>query len=302
MIRGLRRSKALLTILRAASWSLLTGLALTFIGESLSAPVTAIALGRLVDSASSAIAVDWTHTVPSLAFFAGALLVGHVSTAISTPLSAAVAASVDGSHRRTVSEAFDHVRDFRLIEDPETRTLLRETIADPSKGYEATPAKGAIAELRWDLNALGVLAGALVVGSFAWWLVPISIVPALFNRWLRARHAFDIAGLWRFASAHELGADALRNAATSLGEAKDIRLFGIRNWLVNKMQHEIETANRPLWNYTMRLVRAEWNQFALGAIGLLPITLVVTSAALNGETTVGTATMVISAAWRCGRR
>ena len=62
--------------------------------------------------------------------------------------------------------------------------------SDFPDGFEATPGKGATAELRWLVNVAAAATAALALCWYAWWLVPIVAVPALVNRFLRQREAF----------------------------------------------------------------------------------------------------------------
>ena len=284
--------------LRAARPPLIAALVGVLLLNTLTPAATAATLGTLVSRLHrSALDQVFTAAVIPLLAFGAVLLIGHLAEAAIAPLSFLATARIDGAHRADVARIASASARIDSLERSDVQVLLREVAADPSRGYEATPATGAIALLRWCTGWLGALASCAVLAHFAWWLVPLVLIPAVLNRRIRNDQSFVMARLWRRTVKDELPIDAWRRAGVSAGAGKDIRTFGFADWMVRCMQHQIDVANTPLWEYTNRVIRSEWSQFLLVAIGLVPAYVLVSQAAANGETSVATQTAVLAAGW-----
>ncbi|MFD9948486.1 ABC transporter ATP-binding protein [Nonomuraea sp. NPDC059023] len=267
--------------------------------EALTPAVTALVLAHLVDTliatgGSGGIAAA---VFPGLLAFSGVLLLGAVGEAMDGPLRAGITARIDGEHRRDVAHLVSGSRYLAPLENPTVQRLVREVTLDPARGYDTTPAEGAIAQLRWLASLLGVAASCAVLAWYAWWLVPLVLLPALLNWHICNRQATEMAALWRGAIKGELHADVWRQAAVSAGEGKDIRIFGFAAWMIDRMQHHIVSANEAFWDYVARIMRGQWRQFGLVAVGLVPAYAAVTVSAAQGSTPIGVLAAVLTAGW-----
>ncbi|MEU8834414.1 ABC transporter ATP-binding protein [Streptomyces sp. NPDC051639] len=260
-------------------------------------PLVGVALGLTVRGVQRADAIGSLGPLTGPLSLFGVLLVsGHLADAWAPSLTFAAAAAIDGAHRTEVARLASSTLDVVALEASGTHALLREVAADPMLGFEATPGKGATAELRWLVNVAAAVTAALALCWYAWWLVPIVAVPALVNRFLRKREAFGVAARWKWAAGGEAPADVWRRATVG-PEAKDIRLFGLADWTVETMHSHILKANLPLWTYAIRLVRTEWTQFALIVAGLVPAYVLAAHSTALGETSVGVLTAVLMGSW-----
>jgi ABC-type multidrug transport system fused ATPase/permease subunit len=289
--------RELLRLFRDVPVRLRTLLALVLLIRSVTPPLVAVSLGLVVRGAQRADAAGSLDPVVGPLILVGAVLIaGHLADAWTPSLTFAASAAIDGAHRTEVARLASSTQDIVALEAPHTHALLREVASDPMLGFEATPGKGAAAELRWLVNLAGAAAAASTLCWYAWWLVPIVAVPALVNRLLRNREAFGVAARWKWAAGGEAPADVWRRA-TVAPEAKDIRLFGLGEWTVQTMHSHILRANLPLWTYAIRLVRSEWTQFALIVVGLAPAYVLASRSAALGETSVGVLTTVLIGSW-----
>lgn len=288
----------LFKVVKVARAPLVTALALALLVESAVPAATATTLARLVGRLDQAgIGELFRAALPALALFGTVLVVGHLATAATEPLSLLAASRIDGWHRARVSAIATTSKSFAALEQPQVQSLIREAMADRSRGYDCTPADAAIGQLRWLSGLVGAAASCVVLATYAWWLIPFVLVPAALNRMLRTRQDFGLVLLWRGATQGELHADVWRKAAVSPGEGKDVRIFGFADWMVERMQEHIRRANTELWGYITRMLFAFWKQFLFVAIGLIPAYVVVCLSAVHGHTTVAIATGVLAAGW-----
>ncbi|MBE3002346.1 ABC transporter ATP-binding protein [Nocardiopsis sp. HNM0947] len=264
--------------------------------ERLVTPVTAVALAALVGTLSGA---GDTGTVTAallpLGFLALVMLAGHLGDAAAEPLEYLVSSRIDGAHRDRVARMVREPSELGTLEAPQTQALIRQVRADPEHGVETTPGDGTTAAVRVAAGLAGVAVTCAVLASFAWWLVPIVLVPALVTVVLRYRLAVAGAATWVSAIGGEQHVDVWRRANVSAAEGKDIRVFGLRDWMVDRMQSRLGESNAPLWRHVEHRLRVEWLMFVLVLVGLVPAYLLVTLGSLEGAATVATQTAVLAA-------
>ncbi|WP_017609808.1 ABC transporter ATP-binding protein [Nocardiopsis xinjiangensis] len=266
--------------------------------ERLVTPVTAVAVAALVGALSTTGTAGGdtvTAALLPLVFLALVMLAGHLGDAAAEPLEYLVRSRIDGAHRDRVARSARTPSDLGAVEALETQALIRQVRADPEHGVETTPGEGTTAAVRVGAGLCGAALTCAVLVSFAWWLVPLVLVPALVTVALRYRLAFAGAAAWEVAIGGELHTDVWREANVSASEGKDIRVFGLRDWMVDRMQHQLRESNSPLWRHIEHRLRVEWLMFVLMLLGLVPAYLLVTQGALAGATTVTTQTAVLAA-------
>ncbi|GHD23304.1 multidrug ABC transporter permease [Nocardiopsis kunsanensis] len=265
--------------------------------ERLVTPVTAVALATLVGALTGAGdgGTVITAALLPLAFLALVMLAGHLGDAAAEPLEYLVASRIDGAHRDRVAQMVRAPSEVGRLEAPETQALIRQVRADPEHGVETTPGDGTTAAVRVAAGLAGVAVTCAVLASFVWWLVPIVLVPALVTVVLRYRLAVTGAATWVSAIGGEQHVDVWRRANVSASEGKDIRVFGLRDWMVDRMQSRLREANAPLWRHWEHRLRVEWLMSILVLVGLIPAYLLVTQGALVGTATVATQTAVLAA-------
>lgn len=268
------------------------------LAERLVPPLTALALAALVTEivppASPAL---FSAALVPILLLALVLLAGHLGESAATPLEYLVKSRVDGAHRSRVARMAASAPGIAALESPEVRKLLREVRADPDHGVETTPGDGAVAVLKWLCGLLGAVVTCGILLQYAWWAVPLILVPVVVNRTVRFRQSSVSADRWRLAIKGEMHADVWRNATVSPAEGKDVRVFGLSDWMVERMQGHLREANEPLWSHVTRVVRLQWLSAALMVAGLLPVYLLVTADAVGGATTVAVQTAVLAAGW-----
>jgi ABC-type multidrug transport system fused ATPase/permease subunit len=232
--------------------------------------------------------------VPLLAFGAVVVL-EHVVAALTAPLIFAARSRIDGRHRTQVTGTAATSDRIDVLERPEVQVLVRAALADRTRGFDSTPADGAIGQLRWAATMVGAAGCCAVLAAYRWWLIPLIAVPALASRMLRTRQAFALMHAWQEATHGELHADVWRRAALSPSEGKDVRVFGFADWMVDRMQGHVHAANRDMWAHINRMVRASWQTLLLAGLALVPAYMAVTADAAGRATSIGVATAVLSA-------
>ncbi|SIO90492.1 ABC transporter ATP-binding protein [Nocardiopsis sp. JB363] len=297
-MRFVRDLFAQLVLLRdvGPGWSAV--LVVVRLADRLVAPVTAVALSALVGTLLGPSGPQlFTTALMPLALLALVMLVGQMGEAAAEPLEYLVRSRVDGAYRGRLIRAAGARRGVAALEDRRNQVLLRQVRADPEHGIESTPGDGTVATIRWLCGLAGTVTTCVVLARFSWWLVPIVLVPAVITVVVRYRLLDLVTGGWERATKGELHTDVWREANVSPAEGKDIRVFGLRDWMVDRMQSQLREVNGPLWRSVDRVIRMEWVMVLLMLVGLVPAYFLVTRAALDGATTVTVQTAVLAAGW-----
>lgn len=253
----------------------------------------AFLVGQLAETPQAAVSAALTPLI----VFGAILIVGHIAEALAAPLEFLVQSRIDGAHRARMARMAMGTTSIGPLETPRVQSLIRQAKSDPEGGSEFTPGDGVVAQLRWLASLCGAAAVCVILARYSLWLIPLVAVPAVANRMLRSRRFFVIVDRWRFATKEELHADVWRKATVSPSEGKDVRIFGLADWMVRRMQQHIATANAPLWDYRMFIARNQWMQFLLVLLGLVPAYLLVTLSVTGGTSTTAVQAAVLAAGW-----
>jgi len=102
--------------------------------------------------------------------------------------------------------------------------------ADPENWTEKTPGDGAVAQLGLLARWVGALGAGAVLASYAWWLVPILVVPAFVGRATQRRHFLEFTRLWARGVRESRRVGEWKEAIMSPAEGKEQRVYGFGEW------------------------------------------------------------------------
>jgi ABC-type multidrug transport system fused ATPase/permease subunit len=258
----------------------------------------ALSMAALVHRATTASPDDALDAVAApIAAFGLVLLVSRLAGSATRPLDYLISTRINGAHRREVMRLTSSSRTIAALEQPRVQELIRGTRADPQSWTERTPGDGVIDQL----NLVGVISGLLfaaaVLARYAWWLVPLLVLPAVLNAWVRGRLQSEFTRLWMSQSKEGVHADIWQEATVSAGEGKDLRTFGLGEWTVARIARHRRRMFTPVWAANLRYVRRQWIQFFLVALPLLGAYLLFTREVADGGHDVAALTAVLSASW-----
>ncbi|MFY1696076.1 MULTISPECIES: ATP-binding cassette domain-containing protein [unclassified Solwaraspora] len=256
--------------LRAARPPLTSALTVLLVAGALLPPASALAMAHLVGQIQTTgqLGAPLSAVVLPLLAFVLVLLAGHVVDTAVTPLATLATARIDGAHRARVAGLAAGTT-IAALEDPEVRAMIRAARADPENWTEHTPGAGAVAGLRLAASLTGVAGSCLVLAAYAGWLVPALLLPALINGMFRQRDAARGIAIWRSGTI-----DGARNqrwlaVATSPAEGKDIRIYGLGDWLTRRIQRHALAMDGPVWAALARAIPREAGQLLLIGVPLV---------------------------------
>jgi ABC-type multidrug transport system fused ATPase/permease subunit len=275
----------------------LTALVLRLVSSMVPAAL-ALSMAALVHRATTASPDDALGAVAApLAAFGLVLLVSRLAGSATRPLDYLVSTRINGTHRREVMRLTSSSRTIAALEQPRVQELIRATRADPQSWTERTPGDGVIDQLNLVGMITGLLFSAAVLARYAWWLVPLLVLPAVLNAWVRGRLQSEFTRLWMSQSKEGVHADIWQEATVSAGEGKDLRTFGLGEWTVARIARHRRRMFLPVWAANLRFVRRQWIQFFLVALPLLGAYVLFTREVADGGHDVAALTAVLSAGW-----
>ena len=285
----------LLKRLRSAGPGLLSGLVLLTVAGSLVPAATALAFAALVGDVARGGGRAGVAVTTLLAYLA-VLLLGHAFGALREPMSYLARMRIDGDHRAELSRLAAQSTTVGHLERADVRVLIRQARADPENFMDGSPGPGAVAQLDLLGRVVAVAGSGAVLAAYEWWLVPLLAVSAAGLHGLHQLAGRDWRRVWRGVLLPGMRADVWAEALVSPGEGKEIRVFGLGEWAVGRIEQHMRTAFDPMWGVGRRvLIRQSW-QLPLVFGPLAVAYLAVTADAVGGAVPVATAAAVFAAA------
>ena len=267
-IRGfLHRRLRLLALLPAAGTGVVAALAAIGAVQCLVPAASALALSKTVGglrSLSSGAGAAWA----GFAAFVAVIALSHLLNAFTQPLSQLAKGRIDGAHRERAARRVLSAPTLDAIEAGEVQDAVRLCAAEPQNWTEKTPGDGAVAQLQLlFLYATGVTSCAVVAAHWAW-LVPVLLVPALLQRFLRRRAWLELNRRWADRADRGRRAEYWRGVLTSAATGKEVRLFRIGEHVIERVRGHVLDQLEPVWRYSLRIPLWQSWGFGLTAVPL----------------------------------
>jgi ABC-type multidrug transport system fused ATPase/permease subunit len=281
----------LLKRLSTVGGRLLTVLVALTVAGSLMPAAIAVAFAALVGAVESAVAV----TATPLLIYVAILLIGHLLGAVREPLFFLAGARIDGHHRAELARMTASSHTIGALERAEVQALIRTARADPEHFMDGAPGGGALVQLELIGRALTLASSGAVLAAFAWWSVPPLVLAALAYQQLYLWEGRQWRRGWRGVVTPTMRADVWSDALVSPGEGKDIRIFGLGNWALDRIERHVRAGLDPLWTVGRRVLAGQWRDFLVVLVPLGIVYVAVAYGAVRDETSAGTAAAVFAA-------
>jgi ATP-binding cassette subfamily B protein len=244
----------------------------------------AASTGALVSAVPDAVAQGWSsdagrRLIQAIAIVAGLLLFDRVYWPLNEVVRWIVARRIDGVLRRRVLDLLDQPRGISHVEDP----TLQDDIALLKGGLFGTVGSGAVAAAGVVSRYLQTFAALAIVATFS---VPLAVVVfaiilAIRLRWQRSFG--ELAGAIGQASGDLRRVTYTVELAITPPAAKELRVFGLLDWLVHRSDEQWVTAIAPPFEIRRRLRASSNIELAmLGAAYVVTFVAVARGAVLEG--------------------
>ena len=239
----------------------------------------------------------FSFAVPPLIFLAAALVGAQLVAAANWPVLDVAYSRINATHRERLALLALGTPTITELERPHVQDLIKAASAESTTWVEKTPADGALSQLQLIARYLGVAASALVVARFSWWLVPVIVVPAFVARAVGRREWLSHFRIWRRGIAENRQFRYWGNVATSPAEGKELRIFGLEDWLVARGQRHMRAHLDPTFASHHRVARSKW---LIAILIFVPLAVAFTGVGLataHGHGTLAAETVVLTSAW-----
>ncbi|MFF4835602.1 ABC transporter ATP-binding protein [Streptomyces sp. NPDC001315] len=268
------------------------------LAQALLPAATAVAMGHLIGRAEG-LTGDGAlgGLLWPLAAFTVLLLAAHLLESFIEPLDWLLKARIVGAHRAALLRRAVSVPTIGGLEQPRTQQLVQAASADPENWTERTPADGAAAQLRFISAVCGFVASAAVLAAFAWWAVPVILLPVVALRIRSVRRFLDLIRQWLTGADRAQQGGVWAEAMTSPSTGKDVRTFGLAEWMLAEQRRHLMAMFEPLWRRTVPLV---WENIGHGLVVLgclLAVFVPAAAGGADGTQSAAVATAVLSAGW-----
>ena len=239
----------------------------------------------------------FSSAVPPLIFLASALVGAQLVSAASWPVLDVAYTRINAAHRERLALLVLSAPTIAQIEQPHVQDLIKAASAESTTWVEKTPADGALSETQLVARYLGLTASALVLARFSWWLVPTIVLPAFAIRAIGLRKWLGHFRIWRRGIDENRQFKYWGKIATSPAEGKELRVFGLEDWLVARGQRHMHAHLDPVWANHHGVARSKW-LIALLTFGPLAAAFAgVGLATAHGHGTLAAETVVLTSAW-----
>ena len=292
-MRLLRDRLLLLRGLRTAGPGPVTVLAVLKVGQALLPAAVAVTMALLIGRVQRG-----RGFLPELVAFAAVVLVGQVIDAFLVPLYRLVKSRVDGAQRAELARLTTSVPTIDALEDPEVQDQVRLASADPMSWAEKTPGDGALGQVNLMARWVGAIGSGAIVASYAWWLLPVLIVPAMLDRGIERRGFLKYTRIWARGARESRRYWDWKERVMSPAEGKEQRVYGFGEWAVQRQIHGVRSMFDPLWTVRQRDLKMHWPRPA--AIMAIPLGIayaVVAAGVAAGHTGIALETAVFTAAF-----
>ncbi|NJQ01088.1 ATP-binding cassette domain-containing protein [Streptomyces zingiberis] len=274
-------------------------LVLTHLWSAAVPALTAVATGRLVavltgaaTGRETASAVVWPLTA-----MAALLVADEILTSLSETLEHYTAGRLDARTRRQVRRLAMAPPSMAHLEDPVFADDAARA-SDVGEGRVRSPGTAAVGQLRLVFRFLGAMGSATVIAlTFSPWLAVLLLVVCLVNRALIRRWWVHLAEVRDERESMRRRAEYWSEVASTGPAAKEIRLFGLQEWVVQRRTRELLAWAETIWAARRDILRQQGWISLLAAVAAGAALLLPGLAAARGNLPAGDLMTVIVAAW-----
>jgi ABC-type multidrug transport system fused ATPase/permease subunit len=265
--------------------------------QSLVPAATAYTLAFLVGRLTAEDTVSLSTAGWPLAALGFVVVAGRVLPELLAPMTFLAEQRIDGSQRNELLSIASSTATIDTLEHPRVQELIRLARADREFWTERTPGQGALAQLDLIFAYLGVVASSVVLASYAWWLVPLVLIPTIAARSVLRRQFREHVRLEGAGTMAGIRSENWRRVAIDWTGGKEVRVFGLAQWAVDQAQHHIREKFAPTWAAAVDSARRQWQIGMIVGPALLVAYAHVAWTAADGRNSVAMAAAVFAASW-----
>ncbi|MGH2365721.1 MAG: ABC transporter ATP-binding protein [Chloroflexota bacterium] len=206
-------------------------------------------IGLLIQQANRGSSIQ-PGLVAAISGLGALFIVQQLAATLRAGVAESLASRCRTAFRLRLMQAVSAPRTIAHLEDPR---LLDQINQAKSTGW-GDPERAARAFMSQQTTRLQAIAALVLVGQFQWWLAPILFACFVFRQALLARAQQQYVEI-NSGQARLLRSSAyLRDLGLRAPAAKEARVFGLGQWLVDRFEQKWLDGMRELWRHRPRLL------------------------------------------------
>jgi ATP-binding cassette subfamily B protein len=281
-------------MLGGAGHGTLSVLLLAHVVSAVVPAATALATGALLTQALQAGSIG--ETLPHLGLVAVIVLAGQCTELLREPLDILAARKIDGRLRSAVRRRVSEPRGIHHLDDADYSADVAR-VSELGGWRVRTAGTGAVGQL----VLLGRLGGAVCCAAVLVWFEPwlgVGLLTAtLLMRAVIRRQWVRLGAIWDARAVDRNRMEYWSDTLTGSAAAKEVRLFGLGDWLNARHRAQSEEWLGEIWRERRGILRRQWVTFCLaGTAGFLALYVPGTALA-DGDLGSGNLVSMVLAAW-----
>jgi ATP-binding cassette subfamily B protein len=248
---------------------------------------TALVTGALVGEVLASGQHRPADVTATVLWYTGVLLLGQVLNLVEEPLRYLTVRAIDGGHRRAVSRWAGAPDGVAHLEDPANQDDLLLAASDPDNWTEGTVGQAVWAQAFLLTRWAGGLSGLAVVGPDDPLVCVLVLAGLLVFRSGQRRGFLGVIRTWATQMTHRRRADYWTSLLTTPQPAKEIRVFGLRDWIGERYDEQARAHLDPFRRAKMADMRRQALWFAIALCVLTAAAYAVGVRALDGDVPIG---------------
>ena len=246
----MKRYLAALSLTPTAGRAITAALALVTLLAGLAPAAAVLTSGWLADELLAAIPTGFGSPAGRRAVFAAIALavlfvLAQTATRLATGLATTIGARVDAALQRRAIRAVNGPTGVAHLDDPALRDALSRVTGIGTGRY--TPGGAITGLVTRASQSVQTLAAVVALAFFHWWLAPLVLAANLWwGRESRISYLRQTQALLNQTAALRRS-DYLRDLVLTAAAAKEIRLFGLTEWLRARFVREWDSAMHTVW-------------------------------------------------------
>ncbi|MFI6737542.1 ABC transporter ATP-binding protein [Nonomuraea sp. NPDC050451] len=243
------------------------------------------------------VAVDGRSVLAPVLLMSGVVLAGQIALAFRFPVGRLAADRIDGAHRTRIAALVMGVPTVDVAERQDVQDRVKTTTAEPRDWVDRTSGDGAVSQLELVGHAVGLAASSVVLAWWSWWLVPATVIPAVFFRMVHGRQWVRHFRIWVEGVLYHRRWKYWGEVATTPAAGRELRVFGASEWLLGHYTRDMRTHVDPVWEDDRRVLRHLWLALLLPLAGCTAAFTWVALGTAAGQGSIALEVAVVTAAW-----
>ncbi|MDQ1726340.1 MAG: ATP-binding cassette, subfamily bacterial [Frankiaceae bacterium] len=209
---------------------------------------SSVVIGRVPAAVGAGVgSAQWGSLVAAFLLASAAFIAQQVVTPLQTALGELMKQRVDGRFHRRLIEASLRSTGIGPMEDPAALDRLYEATEMLERGFR-TPGEATAGLLRYLTRYVSLAGFCVIIGVVSsWWAAVAIAVSTMVFRYGHRGGLRMWTRMWPIVGPHRREREYFRSMGLDAPAAKELRVFGLTPWVIERFRTSALEAMRPIW-------------------------------------------------------